>query len=199
MTNILATRTRVTFEYAVDGYDAKTTQGVIRDGSTEELARIEVLGLSRTKTIHLPWSAVTKVEYRCFTTETVDGVFVITEVEPKNSHPMNWMGFNECSRDSAWARAGARGLETVFVGRDGSRKELGQIFSPRAFERAAYQGSTSYEYSMTDFHYAPEKFESWVKGFRAHPEQTLSYRNDAEDAVKAALPLYVEALLSLGQ
>lgn len=194
----LPARTRVTFMYAVEGYEPRETQGVIREGSTSKLAKVEVLGLAKTKVIGLPWSAVTKVEYRCFKVVELGYVVEITEVEPKNSHWMNWMGFGEMSREGAWAYAGARGKQVVFISREGERKELGEHFDPRAFERAAYSGHTSYEYSMTDGYYAPEKFESWVKSFRKHPAEHLATRNDAADEVKAALPKYLEALKAVG-
>lgn len=194
---VLPAHTRVTFTYAVRGYKAQETQGIVLEGSTDKLAKVEVLGLAQRKTIGLPWSAVTKVEYRCFTVSEDATTATITEVEPKNTHPMNWTGLRETTREGAWKWAGARGKRVVFVSRDGEVTELGEHFSPRDFERAAYQGATGYEYSMTDYSYRPEKFETWVKRFRQFPEQMLMSRNDAEEAVKAALPKYLEALKGL--
>lgn len=194
----LPAHTRVTFMYAVPGYEPQETQGVIREGSTSKLAKVEVLGLAKSRTIGLPWNAVTKVEYRCFkVTETTESV-LIAEVEPKNSHWMNWMGFGEMSREGAWSYAGARGKQTFFKSREGQVQDLGKVFSPKSFERAAYAGYASYGHSMSDGYYAPEKFDSWVKSFRKHPAEHLASQNDASESVKAALPLYLEALAAAG-
>lgn len=138
-----------------------------------------------------------QTEFRAFTVEEAGDFLVITEIEPKHSHPMNWSGMGEYSREGAWFKAQTQGLETVFVSRSGERRELGRIFDPRAFERAAYQGYVSYGLSMTDGHYAPIRFEDWVRAFRANPETHLAFGNDASESVKAAFPLYQEALLSL--
>lgn len=198
MSQILAARTRVTVLYAVPGYKDQPTQGSITEKSTEQYAHVELLGLARRVFIEVPWAEVKKNEYRAFTTHVEDGVMVITEIEPKNSHPMNWSGMGEYSREAAWARAGARGLQTVFVDREGNRRELGMVFDPRAFERAAYQGYVGYGCSMTDGYYAPEKFESWVKSFRQRPEEHMNRENDVADEVKAALPLYQAMLAAVG-
>lgn len=194
MTQILANHTRVTTVYK--GREAK---GAIIEGSTERFARVEILGYhGKRPEIDVPWSAVKKDEHRAFTAKVVEGVMVITEVAPKNSHPMNWSGLSEYSREGAWAYAQCMGLETVFVSREGERKELGRVFDPRSFEQAAYGGYVGYGQSMTDGFYAPEKFDSWVKGFRKHPAEHLNSQNDAPEAVKAALPLYLEALAAKG-
>lgn len=194
----LAVRTRVTFQYAVEGYEPRETQGIVLEGSTPSVAKVEVLGLAKSRTVGMPWSYLTKVEYRCFRVVDLEYVIEITEVEPKNSHPMNWMVIGEMSREGAWAYAGARGKQVVFVSREGERKELGQHFSPKDFERAAYSGYVGYGQSMTDGFYAPEKFESWVKSFRKHPADHLNSQNDVSEDVKAALPLYLEALAAKG-
>jgi hypothetical protein len=185
----LPVRTRVTVTY-----QGRETQGQITAKSTDWAADVLLLGLAATITIQLPWSKVSKNEYRCFTAIEADGVMTITEVEPRNDHSMNWMS-GHTSREGAWAIAGARGLKTVFVGRDGSSKDLGVVFSPKAFEHAAYQGYVAYGRSMSDGYYAPLTFESWVKSFRRSPDFNL---NDASEAVKAALPKYIAALAQAG-
>lgn len=185
----LPVRTRVTVTY-----QGRETQGQITAKSTDWAADVLLLGLAATVTIQLPWSQVSKNEHRCFTAIEADGVMTITEVEPRNDHPMNWMS-GHTSREGAWAIAGARGLKTVFVGRDGSSKDLGVVFSPKAFERAVYGGYVSYGLSMTDGHYAPIDFDAWVKSFRKFPEFG---QNDASEAVKAALPKYIAALAQAG-
>jgi hypothetical protein len=185
----LPVSTRVLVEYKGEEH-----QGSVREGSTERFAKVEVLGRADRPKITVPWSALTKVEYRCFKVVETPSQIIITEVEPKNSHWMNWMGFGEMSREGAWAFAGARGKQVLFVGRMNDRRDLGRVFNPAAFERAAYQGYTSYGYSMSDGYYAPEKFESWVIGFRKDPAGHLANQNDAAESVKAALPLYQQAL-----
>jgi hypothetical protein len=194
MSEILAPGTRVTISYALPYQDPQPTQGSITDQSTEDVAHVEVLGLAKRVYITLRWDEVSKNEYRCFQARELDGQVVITEQEPKNLHPMNWAGMGLNSREGAWAFARARGMETVFVGRDGARKNLGKVFDPRAFERAAYQGYVSHGLGMTDGYYAPLKFEQWVALFRRHPAEVIAHENDVAESVKAALPLYQEAL-----
>jgi hypothetical protein len=136
--------------------------------------------------------------YRCFSiTETAE-LFTITEIAPTTSHPMNWNGWSEATRENAWAFAQARGKHTVFVGQDGSVKDCGVPFSPQQFEQAAYRGHVAYGCSMTDGYYAPESFETWVKVLRQHPAEVIANHNDSPESVKAALPKYLEALASLG-
>jgi len=194
----IATGTRVTFQYAVPGYEPQETQGIVLEGSTPSVAKVEVLGLPKIVKIGLPWSYLTKVEYRCFKVVELEDFVEITEVAPKNSHWMNWMGFGEMSREGAWAFAGARGKKVVFISREGERKELGAHFDPRAFEKAAYHGYVGYGHSMSDGYYAPEKFDSWVKAFRKNPAEHMNNQNDVAEEVKAALPLYLEALKAVG-
>jgi hypothetical protein len=184
----LPVRTRVTVTY-----QGRETQGQITAKSTDWAADVLLLGLAATITIKLPWSEVAKNEYRCFTVETTEDVTTIAEIEPRNDHPMNWSGLY--SRENAWVVAGIYGLPTVFVGRDGSTKDLGVVFNPAAYERAAYGGYVGYGLSMTDGHYAPIDFDAWVKSFRKFPEFG---QNDASKAVKAALPKYIAALAQAG-
>lgn len=193
MTNILAAGTRVTTVY-----QGRESQGAIREGSTEQFAKVEILGLAKRVTLTLPWDAVKKNEYRCFQIVELEYVVEITEVEPKNLHPMNWTGLRESTREGAWAYAGARGKQVVFISREGERKELGQHFSPKNFERAVHAGYVAYGHSMSDGFYAPEKFDSWVKAFRKNPAEHLNHQNDVAEEVKAALPLYLEALKAAG-
>lgn len=192
MANVLATHTRVTLIH--QGQKAK---GSVLADSTENQAHIEVLGVVGRPKVFLAWDRVCKIEYRCFAVTETGEQTVITEVEPKNSHPLNWMGSSEMSRESAWAYASARGVQTVFVDREGYRHNLGEVFSPKAFENAAYQGYVSYGHSMTDGYYAPIQFDAWVKSFRQHPEHHITHQNDMSKVVKAALPKYLEALASL--
>jgi hypothetical protein len=196
MTQILALAagTRVTVLYR--GQEA---QGVVLDGSTDELARVEVLGyVGIHPKVSRSWSQVRKNEYRCFKTEVINGVFTITEIAPKNSHPMNWSYLDGTSREGAWKSAQSQTLPVAVVDREGNRQELGVVWSPKEFERAAYAGYVGYGLSMSDGYYAPVQFESWVKSFRKHPEAGLDNQNDVSDAVKAGLPLYVKALVSVG-
>lgn len=140
----------------------------------------------------------TKTQHRAFNvTETAEAI-TITEVEPKTSAPINWTSYRDMNRKSAWNYAQARGKRVTFVGRDGKSQELGTVFSPKAFEQAAYTGYVSYGCSMTDGHYSPLAFEAWVKLLRQHPVEVMSQDNDAAESVKAALPLYMEALVSVG-
>lgn len=197
MATQLTPGTRVTVSYAVKGHEAQPTQGSINAQSTSWEAHVTLLGIvGATIVIKLPWSEVSKNEHRCFTVETAENVTTITEVEPRNDHPMNWSG--QYSREDAWTVAGIYGQPTVFVGRDGSTKDLGVVFSPAAFERAAYSGYTAYGRSMTDGYYAPIHFDAWVKSFRKHPEAELANQNDMSKAGKAALPTYLAALAQAG-
>jgi hypothetical protein len=191
MATQLPVRTRVTVTYK--GQD---TQGQITAKSTDWEADVLLLGLAETVTIGLPWSKVSKNEHRCFTVEVAEDVTTITEIASRNDHPINWTG--EYTRENAWTVAGIYGLSTVFVGRDGSTKDLGVVFSPKAFERAAYGGYVSYGLSMTDGHYAPIDFDAWVKSFRKFPESHLASQNDMSKAAKAALLKYIAALTQAG-
>jgi len=193
MNQILAAGTRVTVQYK-----GQQVQGQITAKSTDWAADVWLLGMPETITVKLPWDKVEKNEYRCFIVEETTDLVTITEVEPRNSHPMNWSGSRETTREGAWAFAQARGKNTVFVGRDGSRKELGRVFDPRAFERAAYHGYVAYGHSMSDGYYAPIDFEAWVESLRKFPEHELNHQNDVPESVKAALPLYQQALASVG-
>jgi hypothetical protein len=145
--------------------------------------------------------------------------FEITKVGYTTSHPMNWSAIGgETSREGAWEAARQQHLPVVYCdatsGADTNQlMELGEVFDPQAFERAAYSGDCSYAYSMTDYGFHPIAFETWVKGFRAEvlanvetikayadAPHNLSYadkiwtRNDLSDSVRAALPVYAARL-----
>jgi hypothetical protein len=194
-TTQLPVGTRVTVSYAVKGHSAQPTQGSITVKSTAWAANVSLHGLGSTVAINLPWSEVSKNEHRAFRVAEDENTVTITEVEPKNSHPMNWAGMSETTREGAWDFARARGLRTVFVSRDGIAQELGQVFSPKTFERAAYWGYVGYGRSMTDGYYAPIDFDAWVTDFRRFPSFG---QNDVAEAVKAALPKYFAALAQAG-
>lgn len=190
MATQLPTGTRVTVTY-----QGRETEGSITVKSTDWAANVNLLGLGSTVTINLPWSQVTKNEHRCFGYTEDEETFVITEVEPRNDHPMNWIGSGYTSREGVWALAGARGLETIFISRDGNVQDLGVVFSPKAFEHAAYQGYVGYGQSMSDGYYAPIDFDAWVSSFRKSPEFG---QNDVSETVKATLPTYIAALAQAG-
>lgn len=193
-TQILPPHTRVILTYRGDEH-----QGVILKSSTQELAHVEVLGRVDHPEVRVVWSQVTKTEYRCFEYAETEDTFVITEVAPKNLHPMNWAGLGQNSREGVWGMAKARGKMTVFVSLDGSRRDLGRIFDPRAFEKAVYQGYVGYTHSMSDGACCvPISFDSWAQDFRADPAAELSSYNSTSESVKAALPLYLKALKSVG-
>lgn len=142
-----------------------------------------------------------------YTTDVVNGWFVITKVGETTKHPMNWIDFKLTKR-GAWNAARAQNLPIYIVDSlAGETKELGEVFDPRAFEQAAYVGYVGYGYSMSDGYYAPLKFESWVVHFRASvlnadiPQteaECLAHNvwngNDAADYIRPALGEYARRL-----
>lgn len=111
-----------------------------------------------------------KTLYRRFKVEVhEDGrSFDITELEPTDKHPMNWIDLTT-TREGAWEAARAQDLPVVVRMLDGTTRALGVVFDPEAFERACYRGYVSYGHSMSDGYYAPLKFDSWVASFRRSP------------------------------
>lgn len=136
--------------------------------------------------------------HRRFVTMIVNGTFEINEIPGTEVHPTNW-NYGEyptlTTREGAWARATSQDRPVVVMTLDGQEQALGIVFNPEAFERAAYQGYVSYGLSMTDGWYSPESFESWVIGFRKHPQEYLARENDASDEVKGAVLMY-QAMLA---
>lgn len=116
---------------------------------------------------------------RFFTTEATATAFVITETRTQTGLSV--------TRQQAWDRARAQTAPVIFVGTNGRRQNLGQVFSAEVFERAMYAGHISYELSMTDGHYAPEPAEAWIASFRRFPWATC---NDAAPEVVASLGKY---------
>ncbi len=191
MAKILPTGTRVTVTYK-----GQPTQGWITTKSTAWEAQVNLLGLGSTVCRRYSWSQVSENQHRCFKVSETEDAFVITEVEPRNNHPMNWSCTDGTSREGAWATARAQGKPVTVVDREGNRKDLGRVFSPRVFEEFAYSGYVGYGRSMSDGYYAPIGFESWVISFRKSPD---FYQNDTSARVQNALPLYMEALAAIGR
>ncbi len=93
------------------------------------------------------------------------------------------------TRQGAWDKARSQTNPVVFVDADGTRRELGDCFDASTWERSMYTGHVSYELSMTDGHYAPEDFETWIAEFRQFPRTTY---NDATPETLAAFSRYTE-------
>lgn len=124
-----------------------------------------------TRTATVPQSP-TPIRRFNITTEAPKGLprtFVITEIEPTHDYPLNWIDIPfSYTREGAWKAAKAQPLPVVFVGRDGSRKELGIVFDPTVYEQHVYAVDCSDRRAMSDAaFFAPQAFESWVHYFRA--------------------------------
>ena len=112
-----------------------------------------------------------------FITKFDGDVFVIEQIGRGNVDPMTGRptaigpagrGF---SREVAWGEARVQHLPVEVCYLDGNCKALGVVFRPDLYERAAYQGYVSAGFAMTDGHYAPVKFETWVADFRRNPTE----------------------------
>lgn len=144
----------------------------------------------------------TATTYRRFTADrrVIGGekTMVITEIEGTTRHPMNWSD-GSLSREGAWKRAQSQIHHTIVLTADGNQVDLGCVFVPEAFERAVYSGYISYGLSMTDGHYAPIDFESWVKFFRrdvlAIADRLLAVDYDPEQAYREQLFHYNDTSL----
>jgi hypothetical protein len=143
--------------------------------------------------------------------------YLIVEVEGTDRHPLNWTD-GLTTREGAWRRARAQHCPVTLVPLEGEAQDLGVVFDPREFERAAYQGYVSHGISMTDGHYAPDTFEIWVANFRRgiskDKDEIIGFwerdgevamihdrawsGNDAYDEVKGALGVYAKAMKERG-
>lgn len=141
-------------------------------------------------------ATATATQYRTFTAtaDTDNGVFVITQTGTTTEHPSRWLYTDGITAKAAWMRARATALPVVVVLLNGTTMNLGVVFDAATFERAAYSGYTSYGRSMSDGHYAPISFDSWVKSFRRDQGREILGTNDNPRYVKDALPLYQASL-----
>lgn len=132
---------------------------------------------------------------RSYTTTVEAGQFTITEVTGQRDRCGLPAGH---SKELAWQQAQEQPLPVRVLHLDGTNQNLGNCWTPQAFERAIYGGYISYGLSMTDGHYAPEKFDAWVKTLRQFPEHVVKVDNDAPANVKAGLTRYLAALEAVG-
>lgn len=134
------------------------------------------------------------------TTEHSSPVFVIKEREQEFKLGGETAGYSASKKIVAWNAARSQHLPVRVEKLNGETTELGNVFDPREFERAAYRGYVAYGLSMTDGHYAPHTFEQWVIHFRKSvladdaSNATVWAENDAPAYVKNALMLYATQL-----
>lgn len=117
---------------------------------------------------------------RSFRTFHINGKFIISEMAVSHRASV--------SRKLAWQRARSQAAPVIFIGLDGVERDLGDCFDTETWERAMYSGHVSYQLSMTDGHYAPKGFDTWVNEFRKAPSATY---NDAAPETIAAFVRYV--------
>lgn len=103
------------------------------------------------------------------------------------------------SKQAAWDAARSQNLVVIVQLIDGSGIDLGHVFNPREFERAAYAGYVSHGVSMTDGTFYPLKFDQWVTHFRksilaGEDPHSVWYNNDAPVYVQNALGAYAMEL-----
>lgn len=140
-----------------------------------------------------------------FSTEVVrtddsDPYFLVREREQEFKLGGETAGYSATTRRAAWDRARSQHLPVHVTMLNGETTDLGNVFNPRNFEKAAYSGYVQYGLSMTDGHYAPESFDRWVINFRKSvladdaSHANVWRENDAPEHVKNALMLYATQL-----
>lgn len=101
--------------------------------------------------------------YRMFRTENIDGAFVITEMEPVMSHPLNWLSSRAKSRVAVWLEAQSQKRPVLVQLLDGTNLQLGVVFDQEVANSREYSSFVSQCRADSDAaFFAPISYESWL-------------------------------------